>query len=105
MPGKCAAGRRFAGKKFRRQQPIGNYILDFFCSESKLSIELDGSAHAGEESRIYDAKRTEFLRSAGIREIRFWNGDVESDLDGVLRVIADAIRGTPRPPHVGEEGA
>ena len=66
-------GRRFCGVRFRRQQPIGPYIVDFYCSAAKLVIELDRSQH-GEESRItYDQNRTRYLGAEGFRVLRFWN--------------------------------
>ena len=89
--------RRFVGHKFRRQQPIEHYILDFFCPESRLSIEIDGANHAEEDTGAYDVDRTEFLRSLGIRELRFWNSDIDRDLEGVLNRIAAAIEASKRP--------
>ena len=73
------------GVKFRRQHSIGSYILDFYCSEKKLAVELDGWQHA--ENILYDTQRTEFLNLHGIRVLRFWNDDVNDSLDGVLLEI------------------
>jgi very-short-patch-repair endonuclease len=97
--------RRFVGHKFRRQQPIEHYILDFFCPESRLSIELDGGNHADPDTRDYDAGRTEFLRSNGIREMRFWNSEVDRNPEGVLNKIAEALEKSERTPSplAGEE--
>jgi len=80
-------GRRFAGFKFRRQQPIDQYIVDFFCASTRLVIELDGNSHL--ERNEYDALRTEHLKNEGLRVIRFWNTMVYDDLDTVLGVIWD----------------
>ena len=91
-------GRRFAGKKFRRQQPVGPYILDFFCPEAGLSIELDGGGHESEDSRAYDRMRSASLASAGIRELRFWNRDVDDNLEGVLKRIARELDARNFPP-------
>ncbi|MHB8136381.1 MAG: endonuclease domain-containing protein [Anaerolineaceae bacterium] len=74
---------------FRRQHPIGNYIVDFCAPQAKLIIELDGSQHL--EQQEYDAERTEFLESKGYRVLRFWNRDVLNNLDGTIIVILDAL--------------
>ncbi len=77
--------RRLAGKKFRRQHPVPPYILDFFCEEDKLAIEVDGSQHIVQQA--YDLKRTEFLQKQGIRVLRFWNNDVLQKTEIVLEMI------------------
>jgi very-short-patch-repair endonuclease len=74
---------------FRNQHAIGNYVVDFCAPSRKLVIELDGSQHL--EQGDYDRQRTEFLRARGYRVLRFWNGDVEKDVDGVMQVILDAL--------------
>src|SRR5262245_19988743 len=74
--------RRLAGAKFRRQQVIGHYIVDFICLEMKLIVELDGSQHA--QNLMYDNQRTASLKSRGFRVIRFGDNEVLSNLDGVL---------------------
>ena len=74
---------------FRRQHPIGNFIVDFCAPQAKLIIELDGGQHL--EQQEYDAERTEFLESKGYRVLRFWNRDVLNNLDGVIIVILDAL--------------
>jgi very-short-patch-repair endonuclease len=71
--------------KFRRQQPIGNYIVDFICFEKKLIVELDGGQHAIEQEK--DKERDEWLRSEGYKVLRFWNTDVLQNLEGVLETI------------------
>lgn len=77
------------GQKFRRQHSIGNFIADFYCPVKKLVIELDGSQHLDNEE--YDKERTEYFESLGIRVIRFWNGDVNKNLDGVLMKIEEEL--------------
>lgn len=77
--------KQISGLKFRRQHPIGPYIVDFYCSSSKLVIEIDGESHG--EQVEYDAIRTEYLESRGYRIIRFLNEDVNHNIDGVLEVI------------------
>lgn len=81
--------RQLFGHKFRRQQPIGKYIADFYCPEAKLIIELDGHEHANQIE--YDAERSTWLQALGYAVIRFWNGDVLRNLSGVLEEIARVI--------------
>ena len=81
--------RRVAGLKFRRQQPLGPFIVDFCCAEYRLIIEVDGDSHA--EQVEYDAARTNHLESYGYRVLRFRNDDVLVHLDAVLDAIADAV--------------
>ncbi len=78
--------RRLNDSKFRRQAPIGPYVVDFLCLDSRLIIELDGGQHA-EES----AKRQSWLESQGYKILRFWNNQVAENLPGVLAVIAEAL--------------
>ncbi|MFO0816903.1 MAG: DUF559 domain-containing protein [Pirellulales bacterium] len=78
------------GFKFRRQQPIGPYVADFYCAECALVVELDGSSH--DEKADYDEQRTRWLESRGMRVIRFRNLDVEADPRMTLRIILDACR-------------
>jgi very-short-patch-repair endonuclease len=76
--------RRLDGFKFRRQHPLGNYILDFACVEHRLVIEADGGQHADDPA---DARRTAWLESQGWRVVRFWNNDILANTDGVLDAI------------------
>jgi very-short-patch-repair endonuclease len=75
--------------RFRRQRPIGKYIVDFVCLETKLILEVDGGQHADQVE--YDAVRTAFLESLGYRVLRFWNNDVLQNTDGVVTVILGAL--------------
>lgn len=77
------------GVKFRRQQSIGPYIADFYCKEKNLVIELDGSAHV--EARSYDNERSLYLETIGIKTIRFWNNEIDKNMDGVLNKIKKEI--------------
>ena len=77
--------------RFRRQEIIGNYIVDFFCERAKLAIELDGSQHYEEAEKEYDAQRTEKLRSIGIDVIRFSNADINRRFEGVCTKIDEAV--------------
>jgi very-short-patch-repair endonuclease len=80
--------RRLHGFKFRRQVPIGRYIVDFLCEEPAIIIELDGGQHADQAD--YDETRTDWLRAKGFQVIRFWNNDVIHSFDAVLeRLIAE----------------
>ena len=77
------------GVAFRRQHPVGPYILDFYCSAAKLAIELDGDQHA--QQREYDEARTKFLNRMGIQMLRFWNIDLKENLEGVLDTIGARV--------------
>jgi len=79
--------RRFEGAKFRRQYPVTGYILDFYCPECRLAVELDGNEHALPERMAYDGKRDEKLKEQGIAVLRFANTDVLKDITGVLEKI------------------
>jgi very-short-patch-repair endonuclease len=81
--------RRFAGHKFRRQSPVGPYIVDFICLQDRLVIEVDGGHHA--ERSAEDAGRSAYLETQGFRVLRFWNNDVLGNIEGVLSVIMNAI--------------
>jgi len=83
--------RRFESMAFRRQAPIGPFIVDFFCPEHRLIVELDGGQHGTDEALRYDAERSEWLAANGYRVMRFWNRDVLADFDGVLERIREAV--------------
>ena len=86
---------RFAGHKFKRQQPLGNYIVDFVCFEAGVIVEVDGGQH--NESGA-DAVRDAWLLSRGYRVLRFWNNDVLGNPDGVLTRILEALAPSPSVP-------
>ena len=79
--------RQLSGFKFRRQHPIGHYILDFYCTEAHLAIEIDGGQHAEDENCKRDKLRTEYMKRKGIQVIRFWNNDVLEHLEDVVSEI------------------
>jgi len=83
---------RLEGLGFKRQMPIGNYIVDFTCPEYRLIVELDGSQHADKENAKADAARTKYLECQGWQVIRFWNDDVLKDVDGVCQHILAFLR-------------
>jgi very-short-patch-repair endonuclease len=103
-------GRQMAGLKFRRQHPIGQVILDFYCVEKRLAVEVDGAIHLNPEQAAHDADRTDYLAQHGIRVLRFTNDEVERHLPDVLKKIQAACL-TPQPPLLirksieSEEGA
>ena len=90
-------GKRLGGYKFRRQQPIGPYIVDFACLSRKLLIEVDGGYHV--QRKDYDERRDRFLRNEGYRVLRFWNNEVFEDCFGVLEKVYAALEGPPPPPE------
>ena len=90
-------GSALGWHKFRRQQRLGPFVADFACQSARLVIEVDGDSHAAQID--YDARRTEFLAREGYRVLRFANGDVTDNLDGVCRVIEAALSGSPSPSH------
>ena len=79
------------GFKFRRQYPIGNYIVDFVCKEIKLVIEIDGGQHNLPENILNDKTRTEYINSKGYTVIRFWNNDIDNNIEGVYEKIIEVI--------------
>lgn len=89
--------RQLARFKFRRQQPIATYIVDFVCLEHKLVVELDGGQHAGQQS--YDVERTRILNKQGFKVLRFWNNEVFENMEGVLSVILRELPGDNSTPH------
>ncbi len=90
-------GRRFEGVKFTRQYAIGPYVVDFVCRGAHLIVEIDGDQHGRDDVIAADNARTTFLEQQGYRVIRFWNTDVLQNLDGVLQVLGEALKETPRP--------
>jgi very-short-patch-repair endonuclease len=81
--------RHINNLKFRRQQIIGAYRVDFVCLEKNLIIELDGSQH--NQSRAYDRQRTEFLKRRGFRVLRFWNNQVFNEFEAVLQRVYECL--------------
>ena len=89
--------------KFTRQKPIGNYIVDFYCSELGLVIEVDGATHLGNKDVLYDQKRTADLAKYGLKILRFWNDDILSGVHIVGEIIDNEIKRIthPSPPLSG----
>ena len=88
-------GRHISGYKFRRQHSVGPYVLDFFCHEARLAIEVDGSQHM--ENVEQDEAGTRYLEALGIRVVRYTNIEVLTETDSVLEAIFNEIRGAPSP--------
>jgi len=87
--------QRLQGFKFRRQEPIGKYIVDFVCYEKRIIIELDGGQHSEHEEE--DQIRDEWFRSGGFKILRFWNNDVLSQTEEILEIIAKRCLESPSP--------
>jgi very-short-patch-repair endonuclease len=84
-------GRRFQRFKFRRQQPVGPYIVDFVCLGSRLAIELDGDQHGSEQGLLYDAVRSRRLECDGFKVLRFPNRALMGNFEDVLEIIARTL--------------
>ena len=79
--------------KFNRQKPLGEYIVDFYCHEHKLVIEIDGDTHAEDDTQRKDQIRTAFLESKGLRVVRFTNPEVVNNIEGVMVHLEQIIEG------------
>ena len=88
----CLRGRKLKGCKFIRQYSVGKYILDFYCPQYRLGIEIDGGQHDEEKALEYDQVRTKFIESQGIRIIRFWNNDIGKRIDSVCDEIGEVLK-------------
>src|SRR5215467_9825971 len=97
-------GHRMHGMSFRRQTPIGPFIVDFVCHAAWLIVEVDGGQHYEDENMKRDAQRDAFLASKGYRILRFNNHEVMTNRQGVLETIATAVLRTPSPPLPRHQG-
>ena len=84
--------QQLAGFRFRRQVPVGPFIADFACVESRLIVEVDGETHSEPHEVAYDARRTGFMEERGWRVCRVWNSDIHENLSGVLENIFDQLQ-------------
>ncbi|MBI4426784.1 MAG: endonuclease domain-containing protein [Candidatus Kerfeldbacteria bacterium] len=94
------------GLKFQRQYGIGPYVLDFFCPELRLAIEVDGDSHFTPDARAYDQQRQQFIENEDIAVVRFLNTDIHENMDGVLTKLGEVVMSltTPcSPPTLGGE--
>ncbi len=85
-------GRRFAGYKFRRQHPLGDFHLDFFCEEAELNIELDGGQHGFPDQQKHDAEREQFLKARGVKTLRFWNSQLRRNAQAIREAIFNELQ-------------
>ncbi|MBU1346567.1 MAG: endonuclease domain-containing protein [Alphaproteobacteria bacterium] len=83
----CLRGRQLAGLKFRRQHPVGVFVLDFYCAEARLAVEVDGQQHGDAERSEHDRRRTVWLATQGISVLRIAAEDLRVNLDGILTWI------------------
>ena len=88
--------RKLDGFKFRRQHPVADFVVDFFCHEANLIIEVDGGYHSREEQEGYDKGRTHVLEGHNFKVLRFTNEEVEKHIPKVLKAIKEQLK-TPHP--------
>jgi very-short-patch-repair endonuclease len=97
--------KQLPGHRFRRQVPLGSYVVDFACIERSLIVEVDGGQHSLQQKR--DEKRTAWLEAHGSRVVRFWNNEVLGNIEGVLERLALELGADaalfPPPPPAGED--
>lgn len=86
-------GKQLEGFKFRRQEPIGNYVADFVCYEKRVIVEVDGSQHSSEKDR----ERDKWFGGQGFKVLRFWNNEVLKNTEGVWEVIRKTMLVSPSP--------
>jgi very-short-patch-repair endonuclease len=79
------------GYRFQRQHSIGNYSVDFYCSNKMIIIELDGVQHDDQVDKLYDIERTKYFESLGYKVNRFWNNEINTNIDGVLMEIQELL--------------
>lgn len=89
--------RRLDGWKFKRQVPKGPYVVDFFCADAHLIVELDGGQHGEEHAIAHDAKRTILLEECGYRVVGFWNHEIFKDIDRISEIIWHILQEPPLP--------
>ncbi len=97
-------GKQLNGLKFRRQHGINNYIVDFYCPELRLAIEIDGGVHCYDSRITYDKQRQKEIEALGIKVLRYTNTDVIKDLEGVLNDIIKTTTPLSPPSQGGDEG-
>ena len=90
--------RQLGGYKFRRQQPIGQYIVDFVSFEGRVIIELDDGQHS--QQMDYDSKRTAWLEARGYRVLRFWNNQVLKEIEAVKAIVSKVLEDEVNTPHL-----
>lgn len=83
--------RQFYGYRFLRQRIIGNYIVDFVCNLKKIIIEIDGGQHNENQNILYDNERTQYLESKGYKLVRFWNNEIDNNIEGVYLKLKEVF--------------
>lgn len=98
----CLRDRQLGGAKFRRQHPLGRYVLDFYCHEARLAVELEGGVHNQEHQRAYDTVRREGIEQLGIRLLVLKNEELVQDVESTLARIVEALvpHLSPGPPNL-----
>ena len=94
--------RQIGWMKFRRQFQIGTFVVDFCCIEKKLIVELDGGHHNEDQNRLKDEARQRYLESQGYKMLRFWNNELDANLEGVIEQILQHSKPHPSLSVVGE---
>ncbi|HEC21058.1 MAG TPA: endonuclease domain-containing protein [Candidatus Peregrinibacteria bacterium] len=87
----CLKGKQMDGVKFRRQHSIGPYVVDFYCPSRKLAIEIDGDSHFQKGAQESDRERQKYIESFGVKFLRFTNGDIYHNIDGVIGGVWEEI--------------
>jgi very-short-patch-repair endonuclease len=82
---------QMSGFSFRRQHPIGDYVVDFYCTRLRLAVEVDGGQHNFQRQQISDERRTRWLQAKGVTVLRFWNNEVMENIEGVWAEVAHAV--------------
>lgn len=95
---------RFQNLKFKRQVPIGKYVVDLSCDKKKLVIELDGGQHGEPEISKLDKEKETYLKKEGYFVLRFWYNEIDGNLEGVLNKINNVATSLPTSPHAWGEG-
>lgn len=99
--------KQLHGLKFRRQEPIGNFVVDFVCFENKSIMEIDGNPHRETSTKEHDVQRSLWLQEQGFTVLRFWSGEIESDIVSVSSKIQSSLQKISHPhlasPIKGEE--
>ncbi len=83
--------RKLNGYKFRRQYSVGRYVVDFYCAEKRIGIEIDGDSHFTEDQKKYDEVRKEFISELGIQLLRYTNEEIMKNLSGVLEDVSNHL--------------
>ncbi|MCX6250689.1 MAG: endonuclease domain-containing protein [Bacteroidetes bacterium] len=96
--------RQLLGFKFHRQHPMNEFILDFYCNDARLSIEIDGNVHNDPYQKERDRERTRILNHFGIHELRFSNREVETQIEQVINRIIEYLESCTLPPKGGRAG-